>query len=149
MSDDLEYFDEEIAALGGNWTILHCDECGSPFEVLDDIADEMTLWQSESGDPIVCPVCEYQDESNFFDIIRIDKEAKHYRCPECKDVMFSMTDNHVLCCSVDLVSEIDVNKLPANFDPEALPLKYCPDCLKDAALEEAEALLGVWDEKSS
>lgn len=142
MSEDIEYLDEEIAALGGHHVTLYCDECRQPFEVLDEIANEITLW-AQQGDPVVCPVCEYTDAGNFLTIIHIDKQAKHYRCPECKDVMFTMTGSHVLCCSVDLISEIAVDRLPVNFDPEALPLKYCPDCLKDAALDEAEALLGV------
>ena len=84
----------------------------------------------------------YPATLHFLEVIHIDKHAKHHRCPRCKDVILTMTDDHILCCPVSDISEIDEDKLPTNFDPEALPLKYCPPCRKDVALEEAEALLG-------
>ena len=137
----VEYIDEEIAALGGQWTTLYCDECGLPFEVLDDIANEMIALKAQDGDPLVCHICS-EDNEHFLKVIHIDKHAKHHRCPRCKDVILAMTDDHILCCPVSDILEIDADKLPINFDPEALPLKYCPPCRKDVALEEAEALLG-------
>lgn len=143
MSDDIAYFDEEVAALGGDSTTLHCDECHNPFEVRDDIAHEMLMWARE-GDPIVCPVCLYDEECSEtrLKVIHIDKNGKHHRCPHCECIILGMTHDHILCFPASELSTIDEHNLPANFDPVSLPLKYCPDCHKDVAIEEAEALLG-------
>lgn len=62
MSDDIEYLDEEIAALGGPKESLRCDECGLYFEVSPDIAESMRAWEEEAGDPICCSDCSGEAE---------------------------------------------------------------------------------------
>ena len=57
MSEDIEYLDEEIAALGGHKETLTCDECGLPFEVSPEIAEAMRMWEEQAGDPICCAEC--------------------------------------------------------------------------------------------
>ena len=57
MSDDIEYLDEEIAALGGPKEVLRCAECGLSFEVQPFIAEAMRAWSAEADDPIVCADC--------------------------------------------------------------------------------------------
>ena len=78
---------------------------------------------------------------SFIQEIHIDKLAKHHRCPECDDILFSMTGGYILAMSASLLCEIESHRLPANFSPEGLPLQMCRECKKEAALLEAESLL--------
>lgn len=140
MSEDIRFLDEEISALGGHRSSLYCDECGNRFEVRDDIASEMTFWKAQAGDPIVCAVCSAEYEIDFLKAIFIDKAAKHHRCPACNTILWTMSDGHILSMSISLLSEIEADRLPANFDPDYLPLKYCKACQRDAAVEASEVL---------
>ena len=74
MPKDMRFIDEEIASYGGHFTTLHCDECDIPFEVSDDIANEMLMLKAQEGDPIVCSVCIGEDEIDFLKAIFIDRK---------------------------------------------------------------------------
>lgn len=138
MSEAIEYLDEEIASFGGHRTRLHCDECDSSFEVSADIANEMTILKAHAGDPIVCPVCYDVAEVNFLKAVHIDKEATHCRCPECGDLLLGMTGGYVFTMSVSLLGQIDADRLPVNFDPDALPLLMCRECRLKVSLAVSE-----------
>ena len=52
----------------------------------------------------------------------------HKRCTGCGEVMLNMTDDHTVVCPDGFLSEIDRQKLPKDFNPDALPDGICPDC---------------------
>ena len=79
--------------------------------------------------------------NNFLTAIQIDKHAKHHRCPECGDILLTMTGGHILVVSYGLLDEIEPCRLPDNFDPVSLPLLMCRACRQELALIEAESLL--------
>ena len=137
MPKDMRFIDEEIASYGGHFTTLHCDECDIPFEVSDDIANEILMLKAQEGDPIVCSVCIGEDEIDFLKAIFIDKSATHYQCPMCRDILWTMTDGSILPMSASLVCELYTGDLPANFDPEVLPQKCCRPCIVEVALSES------------
>lgn len=79
--------------------------------------------------------------SNFLEVIYIAKGARHYVCPECHDILFTMSNGSYLGMSVSLLDEIDPDRLPADFDPHLLPRRMCRDCIVEVALMEAESFL--------
>ena len=52
----------------------------------------------------------------------------HQRCRGCNEIMLSLTDDHTLVFPDGYLAEIDSDRLPADFDPNALPDGICPDC---------------------
>ncbi|RKU26775.1 hypothetical protein C6499_12750 [Candidatus Poribacteria bacterium] len=52
----------------------------------------------------------------------------HKRCTGCSEIMLNMTDDHTLVCADEFLSEIDDDRLPKDFNPDALPDGLCPDC---------------------
>ncbi|MDE0013909.1 MAG: hypothetical protein OXU36_22400 [Candidatus Poribacteria bacterium] len=52
----------------------------------------------------------------------------HKRCTGCGEIMLNMTDDHILVCADGFLSEIDSDRLPADFNPDTLPNDICPDC---------------------
>ncbi|MCY4553614.1 MAG: hypothetical protein OXC79_08065 [Candidatus Poribacteria bacterium] len=52
----------------------------------------------------------------------------HKRCTGCGEVILNMTDDHTLVCADGFLSEIDSDRLPADFNPTTLPNGICPDC---------------------
>ena len=38
-------------------TLLKCEHCNKTFEVSKAIADAMTRWREQSGEPITCEAC--------------------------------------------------------------------------------------------
>ncbi|MCY3744518.1 MAG: hypothetical protein OXH00_26170 [Candidatus Poribacteria bacterium] len=51
-------------------TWLQCAACNEMFEVSNEIADAMTRWRAESGEPFACGECAGVDE-----IISIETET--------------------------------------------------------------------------
>lgn len=52
----------------------------------------------------------------------------HKRCRRCDEIMLSLTDDHTLVCDDAFLSGISSEKLPEDFNPDALPNGICPDC---------------------
>ena len=52
----------------------------------------------------------------------------HKRCTGCGEIILNMTDDHTLVFPDRYLAEIDSDRLPADFDPNALPDGICPDC---------------------
>lgn len=52
----------------------------------------------------------------------------HKRCTGCGEIIFNLTDDHILVCSDGFLSDIENERLPENFDPNHLPEGLCPDC---------------------
>ena len=52
----------------------------------------------------------------------------HKRCSICHEIILNMTDDCLLVCADEFISEIDSDRLPENFDPHTLPEGLCPDC---------------------
>ena len=52
----------------------------------------------------------------------------HKRCTGCGEIILSLTDDHLLVCTDEWVSEIEEKRLPKDFNPDALPDGMCPDC---------------------
>ena len=56
------------------------------------------------------------------------RSTGHKRCRGCDEIILNMTDDHILVCPDEFLSEIDSDRLPENFDPHTLPEDVCPDC---------------------
>ena len=59
----------------------------------------------------------------------VNKNAEHFRCPDCDAVVFSLTQDYILVMTdAGVKEEIDEDNLPPDFDPGNLSLKQCPAC---------------------
>ena len=52
----------------------------------------------------------------------------HKRCSVYREIILNMTDDHLLVCADEFISDIDSDRLPENFDPHTLPEGVCPEC---------------------
>lgn len=79
-------------------------------------------------------------------VIRVDKDGKATRCPDCGDIVLECTENHLVAIDTDFLEHMQQNckvddpmhEFYNGIDPESLPLRYCPDC---ALLSEAEEMI--------
>lgn len=60
--------------------------------------------------------------------IFIDWTAEHQRCTGCGDIIFYMTRDFIMVMSDAHLAEMNADKLPPDFDPDALPASECPEC---------------------
>ena len=69
---------------------------------------------------------EYLEKEDLHEIF-IEQDG-HKRCTGCGEIVFNMTDDHIMVCPDSYLENFSMDVLPKDFNPDALPDGMCPDC---------------------